>query len=113
MKVFMPRIQFVVALGLVLLPVSGCGGGAPYVLSTVVRDKPGQVEVCYDHNKSTLAEAQKLADGECIQYDRVAQFTLQQFNQCNWKTPDIALFACVARPGEKPLPIPPIKGVVH
>jgi hypothetical protein len=34
---------------------------------------------------------------------------MAQSDQCNWLTPDIVLFDCVARPGETPRPLVPQK----
>jgi hypothetical protein len=90
------------AVGVAVL--SGCGGGRPFVLTDFREHQMGNVEVCYDHRKTTMVEAQTLANGVCDQYDRVAQYTMAQTNQCNWLAPDIALFECVARDGETPLP---------
>ena len=87
----------------------GCGGGRPYVLTDFRTHQQGRVEVCYDHNKSTQAETLALANGVCDQYDRMARFVMAQLEQCNWLTPDIALFECVARPGEAPPPFVPQK----
>ena len=89
--------------------LAGCGGGAPYVLTDYRNHQRGLVEVCYDHRMTPLHQAQKLADEICVQYDRMAAFQLAQRDQCNWRTPDIALFYCVARPGETPPPFVPQK----
>jgi hypothetical protein len=97
------------ALLLATSVLAGCGGGSPYVLTDFHNHQLGRVEVCYDHSKTSLAEAQKLADGICDQFERVASYRLDQRNQCNWRTPDIVLFECVARPGETPPPFVPQK----
>jgi hypothetical protein len=83
--------------------VAGCGG-RPYVLTDYRQHQKGQVEVCYDSNSTSIDQAKALADGICDQYSRMAKFELSQRFQCNWRTPDIALFYCVARPGETPPP---------
>jgi len=100
------RISTVVLLAAL---AAGCGGGTPFVLTDYRNHQKGIVEVCYDPEATTMAQATKLADGICDQYDRMARFQLSQFDQCNWATPDIALFYCVARPGEKPPPLVPQK----
>jgi hypothetical protein len=89
--------------------LAGCGGGNPYVLTDYRQHQTGRVEVCYDDQKTSLGQAKALADGICDQYSRVASFQISQRNQCNWRTPDIALFYCVARPGETPPPFVPQK----
>ena len=89
--------------------LAGCGGGRPYVLTDFRDHQKGIVEVCYDRGTTSMVQATKLADGICDQYDRVASLQLRQNEQCNWATPDIALFYCVARPGEKPPPFVPQK----
>lgn len=104
-----PPIRSVFGLGLAASVLAACGGGAPYVLTDFRTHQLGRVEVCYDHQKTTLAQTQKLADGVCDQYERVAHYLLDQTNQCNWRTPDIVLFECVARPGETPPPFVPQK----
>ena len=89
---------------LAIFALAGCGGGDPYVLTDYRYHQRGIVEVCYDQGKTTLDQARALADGVCGQYDRMARFEIAQRNQCNWRTPDLAEFYCVARPGETPLP---------
>ena len=89
--------------------LAGCGGGQPYVLTDYRQHQTGRVEVCYDGHKTSLDQARALADGVCDQYSRMAKFEISQRNQCNWRTPDIALFYCVARPGETPPPFVPQK----
>lgn len=109
------HIRAVGALSLAAL-LAGCGGGAPYVLSDYRLHQKGMVEVCYDGKSAPQdqaltpqKQALKLADGICSQYDRMATLQLVQENQCNWTTPDIALYYCVARPGEHPRPLVPQK----
>ena len=100
-----PRpLRTVIGLGLMSLALTGCGG-APYVITDYHSHQQGIVEVCYDRSKTPLGEAQKLADGVCDLYDRVASLQMSQSFQCNWRTPDIVLYYCVARPGETPLPL--------
>ena len=89
--------------------VAGCGGGQAYVLSDYRQHQLGKVEVCYDDHKTSLDQARVLADGVCQQYDRMASFQISQRDQCNWRTPDIALFYCVPKPGETPPPLVPQK----
>ncbi|HEY1722731.1 MAG TPA: hypothetical protein VGG27_15915 [Magnetospirillaceae bacterium] len=89
--------------------VASCGGGDPYVLSDYRLHQLGKVEVCYDDHMTSIDQARVLADGICQQYSRMASFELAQRDQCNWRTPDIALFYCVAKPGEKPPPLVPQK----
>jgi len=105
----MRRVRRLLTVVIALGPLAGCGGGEPYVLTDYRQHQTGQVEVCYDDQKTSLAQAQKLADGICGQYERVASFQLRQKYQCNWTTPTIALFYCVARPGETPPPFVPQK----
>jgi hypothetical protein len=92
----------ILAIALAAVALSGCGGGRPFVLTDYRDHQKGIVEVCYDHGSTSMAQASQLADHICDQYDRVASLQLHQFNQCSWTTPDIALFYCVARPGETP-----------
>ena len=92
-----------------LAALAGCGGGAPFVLTDYKSHQSGIVEVCYDDAKTSIADAQKLADGVCKLYERTADFQLAQRNQCTWRTPELALFYCVARPGETPPPFVPQK----
>src|SRR5579862_5222096 len=94
------RLGSFLLLGLAASALTGCGGGNPYVLTDFHYHQLGRVEVCYDRNKTSIAQAKVLADGVCDEYDRVAQYVLAQNDQCNWRTPDIVLFECVARPGE-------------
>lgn len=89
--------------------LAGCGGGAPYVLSDYRLHQKGMVEVCYDEKSTPQDRVLKLADSICGQYDRMAALQLVQQDQCNWTTPDIALYYCVARPGEHPRPLVPQK----
>ena len=95
--------------GAALLTLAGCGGGQPYVLTDFYLHQQGKVEVCYDHTMTPIDKAKALADGVCDRYERVSQYVFAQNDQCNWLTPDIALFICVARPGETPPPFVPQK----
>ena len=102
----MRTLWMLFAPGLAAVALTGCGG-APYVLTDYRSHQKGVVEVCYDRGKAPMTETQKLADGICEQYDRMASLQLGQSFQCNWRTPDIALYYCVARPGEHPPPFVP------
>lgn len=105
------RMQYFKPGGGLLLAalLAGCGGGAPYVLSDYRLHQQGMVEVCYDDKSTSAEQTLKLASDICKQYDRMATLQLVQKNQCNWSTPDIALYYCVARPGEHPRPLVPQK----
>ncbi len=104
-----PRLARMSAVALVAALAAGCGGGAPYVLTDYRSHQKGIVEVCYDHTMTSMAQATQLADHVCDQYDRTASLQLRQRDQCNWATPDVAMFYCVARPGESPRPLVPQK----
>ncbi len=100
------RVAAALAAPLLYL-LAACGGGDPYVLSDYRSHQHGVVEVCFDEGKSRLADATRLADDVCRQYDRMAELELRQADQCNWATPTLALYYCVARPGETPAPLVP------
>lgn len=92
------------ALGAVLC-LGSCAPEQPYVRSDYLVHQRGQVQVCYNESRANLSQAQTLADEVCREYDRTARFQLQQELQCNWTSPTLAIFACVARPGESPAPL--------
>ena len=92
---------------LALLPILGCSSLArdPYVQSDYLAHSRGQVQVCLDEDRSSLDQAQALAEQVCRRFDRTARFQLTRKYECSVTTPTLALYSCVARPGETPPPL--------
>jgi hypothetical protein len=92
-------------VAVVALELSACGG-APYVDSrreagqtaTVGASRPDRVAICYSSQSTTPREVLKLADSECANTGRAAQFSHQDQAACNFATPTRAFFSCVAKP---------------
>jgi hypothetical protein len=82
--------------------LSACGSEAPYFLTDYRFTQRGIVEICYAPGTTTLAQLQVKADEACRPYDRVANLSLQQPGQCSWTAPTLAIYQCLARPGENP-----------
>lgn len=82
---------------------AGCAE-APYVNTDYRSHQRGSVQVCFNEDTATMADAQKLADAICHQFERTAKLSLVQPYQCTWTAPTLATFGCVARPGETPPP---------
>lgn len=93
----------------VLGALAGCSSRppAPYLLTDYRQHQRGVVEVCFDDRRTSIPQAQALAETVCKQYDRTAQFEISQRLQCDWQRPTLALFYCLARPGEEPAPLQP------
>lgn len=79
----------------------------PYVRSDYLAHSRGQVQVCLDTGRSSLDQAQALAEAVCRQFDRTAKFQFTRKEECNLLTPTLAVYGCVARPGEHPPPLVP------
>jgi hypothetical protein len=87
------------------LLVAACGAEAPYVFTDYRFHQRGLVIVCFNDATATTADAKKLADETCRQYDRTSRLAFEQAYQCSWTAPTQAIFNCVPRPGENPPPI--------
>jgi hypothetical protein len=84
--------------------LAGCSAEAPYVTTDYRYHQRGTVQVCLNDETATTADAKKLADEICRQYERTSRLSLVQPYQCSWTAPTLVTFACVARPGETPPP---------
>lgn len=91
-------------LGLVLA-LAACETEKPYVTTDYRFHQRGIVVACFNEENATVADAQKVAEEVCRQYDRTAQVQLVQPYQCSWSAPTQVTMSCVARPGENPGPI--------
>jgi hypothetical protein len=92
-----------IPLSVTILLVAGCVSPEdPYLLTTYLQHQNGVVEVCYDEATAKPEQVRAVAEDVCHRFERVAEFELTQQYQCSWTTPTMALFHCVARPGETP-----------
>ncbi|HLN24819.1 MAG TPA: hypothetical protein VK558_12645 [Patescibacteria group bacterium] len=96
-----PLLVFAALSGL----LSACSPEPPFQLTDYRYAERGIVEFCYSPSISKIADFQGKADEACRPYDRVAKFSMEQPGQCSWTAPNLAIFQCIARPGENP-PVP-------
>lgn len=99
------RRGFAVLLPLGGLLLTGCAAEKPYYLYDYRYQRQGDVEICFSPSNTTRAELDRMAEESCNKIERTAKFRYMQKSQCSVITPDLALYACVARPGETPPPI--------
>jgi hypothetical protein len=102
-----PTIRALVAILASSMFLAACVAEAPYVYTDYRFHQRGAVIVCYNEDQASPAQVNALAEEICRQYDRTAQFVLQQPFQCSWSAPTQVTYSCVARPGETPGPIIP------
>jgi len=91
-------------LGLTLA-LTACEAEKPYILSDYRLHQRGVVQACFNEENATVADAVKVAEEVCRQYDRTVAVQLVQPYQCSWSAPTQVTMSCVARPGENPGPV--------
>jgi hypothetical protein len=88
-----------------LAALTACESEKPYVMTDYRFHQRGIVLACFNEENATIADAQKVAEEVCRQYDRTAEVQLVQPYQCSWRAPTLVTLHCTARPGENPGPI--------
>jgi len=91
-------------LGLTLA-LTACEAEKPFILSDYRLHQRGVVQACFNEENATVADAVKVAEEVCRQYDRTVAVQLVQPYQCSWSAPTQVTMTCVARPGENPGPV--------
>ena len=87
------------------LALAACAAPRPYYISDYLEHQNGTVRICYDATYTQRDKLLEMAEEICQRNDRTAKFWLQQSYQCDWQTPSLITYQCVARPGEKPNPL--------
>ena len=99
------RLLLVLPLLGLVLALSACESEKPFVITDYRFHQRGVIQACFNEDHATVADAQKVAEEICRQYDRTAQVQLVQPLQCSWTAPSLVTLVCVPRPGENPGPI--------
>ena len=111
---------FMVSSTALVVMLTGCAGGEPYVQNTAeydresstfakgpVRNDGSEIYVCYAKNNATPEQVRVLAENECGRFGLDAVFIGQNYELCPLMTPIAAGFECTEQTARTAAPNAP------